>query len=78
MRKLYYFLKRVITNAGPHGKFCKCKKWGTYVGFGCPNPNNKLLMNKYSALIGDRPYIRLGAGCTNPKCQHINHGRNKA
>lgn len=35
---LYWYIKRKITNTGPHGKYCGCKKWGTYIGLGCSMP----------------------------------------
>lgn len=35
------YLHRVITNTGPHGKKCRCPKWGWYVG-GCPSPGEQL------------------------------------
>ena len=35
--KLYWYLKRKITNTGPHGKHCGCNKWGSYVSLGCAN-----------------------------------------
>ena len=40
--KLYWYIKRVITNSGPHSKGCGCNKWGSYVGGGCPSPGFKL------------------------------------
>lgn len=36
---LKIYLYRVLTRTGPHGKKCRCPKWGGYVG-GCPSPDN--------------------------------------
>ena len=44
--KLYWYLKRKITNTGPHGKCCGCNKWGTYIGLGCANPTYKLTVQE--------------------------------
>lgn len=38
---IYIYIKRIVTNSGPHGKYCKCKKWGSYVSLGCANPGQK-------------------------------------
>ena len=51
--KLYWYLLRKFTNTGPHGKYCGCKKWGTYIGLGCANPIYKLTI--YGS-IGDTKY----------------------
>ena len=41
MKKLILYIKRVLTNTGPHGRYCKCSKWGHYAALGCPNLNLK-------------------------------------
>jgi len=41
-KKLCVYFKRIITNTGPHGKHCRCNKWGLYLGLECPNPIHKL------------------------------------
>lgn len=41
--KLYWYIRRKITNTGPHGKYCGCNKWGVYYGLGgCTTPTHKL------------------------------------
>lgn len=40
------YIKCKITNTGPHGKYCGCKKWGIRYGLGCPNPNRKFNINE--------------------------------
>ena len=49
--KLYWYLKRVITNTGPHGKHCGCNKWGHPIGLGCPKSMYKLTVH---GSIGDK------------------------
>ena len=39
---LVTYLYRVFTRTGPHGKGCKCPKWGWYVT-GCPIPSKVLV-----------------------------------
>lgn len=43
---LYWYIKRKITNTGPHGKYCGCKKWGTYIGLGCTIPTYKFTVHE--------------------------------
>ena len=42
LKLMMLFLRRIVLNIGPHGKYCKCNKWGLYVGLGCSNPTYKL------------------------------------
>jgi hypothetical protein len=42
LKLMMLFLRRIVLNIGPHGKYCKCNKWGLYVGLGCSNPAYKL------------------------------------
>jgi hypothetical protein len=47
LRNLYWYIKRKITNTGPHGKYCGCKKWGYgHIGLGCPIPTYKLTVHE--------------------------------
>ncbi len=50
---LLKYLYRVLTRTSPHGKGCKCSKWGYYVGE-CPFPSKILVIEPGpSARIGD-------------------------
>lgn len=40
--KIWQYIWRVLLRHGPHGKHCRCGKWGIYVSLGCPNPSYKL------------------------------------
>ena len=42
---LYWYIKRKITNTGPHGKYCGCKKWGSYISLGCAITTYKLTVH---------------------------------
>lgn len=42
LKLLISYIKRIVLNTGPHGRHCKCNKWGVYVGMGCSRPACKL------------------------------------
>jgi hypothetical protein len=42
---LHTFLFRVLHRKGPHGKYCGCSKWGSFVGLGCANLKYQLFIN---------------------------------
>ncbi len=50
---LVTYLYRVLTRTGPHGKGCKCPKWGYYYGGECPYPSERLV-------IEPAPHARIG------------------
>ena len=45
LETLYAYIKRKITNTGPHGKYCGCKKWGIYIGLVCSTPTYPLTVH---------------------------------
>jgi len=47
---LYWYIKRKITNTGPHGKYCGCKKWGSYIGLGCGTATYKCKLTVHGSI----------------------------
>lgn len=45
LKLCWWWLKRIVTQRGPHGKKCNCPKWGWYMGLGCPNPADTLYID---------------------------------